>query len=91
MVVEFPFEEQRVGPNLFVRTFDPSTDPYEFVWHRDREDRIIDVIEGGGWQFQYEDRLPFKLEEGDKFEIPMGTYHRVIPGEGVLEILVEKL
>ena len=91
MVVEFPFEEQKVGPNLFVRTFDPSTDPYEFVWHRDREDRIIDVLEGGGWHFQYEDMLPFELEKGDKFEIPMGEYHRVIPGKGVLEILVEKL
>lgn len=90
MVVEFPFEEQKVGPNLFIRTFSPDTDLMEFVWHRDREDRVIHVLEGGGWKFQYEDDLPFELEKNDHVIIPMGMYHRVIPGQGELEILVEK-
>ena len=89
-MVEFPFEEQNVGPNLFVRTFSPDTDPMEFVWHRDREDRIVTVLEGGGWKFQYEDDLPFELEKEDRVIIPMGMYHRIIPGQGELEILVEK-
>jgi len=91
MVVDFPFDEHKVGPNLFVRTFDPSTDPYEFVWHRDREDRFIRVLEGGGWKFQFEDDLPFELEKEDHVYITTGVYHRVIPGDSVLEILVEKL
>lgn len=90
-MVEFPFDEQKVGPNLFVRTFSPDTDPMEFVWHRDREDRCVHVLEGGGWKFQYEDDLPFEMEKNDHIIIPMGMYHRVIPGSGELEILVEKL
>ena len=37
-----------------IREFDPSRDDAEFVWHRDKEDREIEVLEGEGWQFQYE-------------------------------------
>jgi len=88
---DFPFEEQQVGSNLFVRTFSPETDPFEFVWHRDREDRILCILEGGGWRFQFENQIPFLMENSDKIFIPTGEYHRVIPGNGYLEILIEKL
>ena len=91
VVSDFPFEEQQVGSNLFVRTFSPETDPFEFVWHRDREDRILCILEGGGWSFQFENQIPFLMENSDKIFIPTGEYHRVIPGNSYLEILIEKL
>lgn len=91
MVVELPFREKQVEINSFIRWFSPDTDPMEFVWHRDREDRIIDVIEPGGWKFQYEDDLPIELEKKDRLIIPAGLYHRVIPGTGELKIFLQKL
>ena len=74
-----------------IRIFDVNQPAEEYVWHRDREDRVIHVLEGGGWNFQFEDDLPFELEKNDHVIIPVGMYHRVIPGSGELEILVEKL
>ena len=36
-----PFQETKVGDNTFIREFAQDTDSGEFMWHRDREDRII--------------------------------------------------
>ena len=91
MVVEFPFTERQVDINSFIRRFSPDTDPMEFVWHRDREDRYIVILEPGGWKFQYDDELPITLKKFDRLEIPMGRYHRVIPGESELKIFLHKL
>ena len=35
-----------------IRTFDINEDQAEFVWHKDKEDRMVEVISGNGWQFQ---------------------------------------
>jgi hypothetical protein len=91
MVVDLPFTEEQVKTNLYHRTFSPNTDPMEFVWHRDREDRVVDVIEPGGWKFQFEDQLPIELKKFTRLEIPAGSYHRVIPGTEELKIFLRKL
>lgn len=77
--LNFPFiEEVEIGG--VVRTFYPTRDDSEYVWHRDKENREIEVLEGEGWQFQYENCLPYLLEEGMIFEIKKGEYHRLIRG-----------
>jgi len=91
MVVDLPFTERLVDYNCSIRRFDPATDPMEFVWHRDREDRVVDVIEPGGWKFQFEDQLPIELKKFTRLEIPAGSYHRVIPGTEELKIFLRKL
>ena len=63
-----------------IRTFDPSRDDEEFVWHRDMEDREIEVLEGEGWQFQIQDCLPWLLKKGMVFKIEKEEYHRLIRG-----------
>lgn len=63
-----------------IRTFDPSQDDEEFVWHRDMEDREIEVLEGEGWQFQIQDCLPWLLKKGMVFKIESKEYHRLIKG-----------
>ena len=73
-----------------VRTFDSSVNSSELVWHRDREDRIVTVLEGNGWSFQYDDSLPFELKQGDQFFIEKMTYHRLIKGSTNLKVLIEK-
>ena len=39
-----PFIEEKIGENLFIRTFKQDTDSGEFTWHRDYESRIIESI-----------------------------------------------
>lgn len=59
----------------------------ELVWHRDGKNRIITVLEGAGWQLQYNGELPVELKIGEKYFIPEMMYHRVI--RGVNDLVVE--
>ena len=63
----------------------------EYVWHRDQEDRLIEVLSSDGWQFQQEDELPVILKEGMKINIPKLSWHRVIKGNGDLVLRIVKL
>ena len=83
-----PFKEEIVSDNVFIREFKQDTDSGEFMWHRDREDRIIESIGETDWQIQLDDELP-KIIKGEVF-IPMGVYHRVIKGTGDLKIRLQK-
>ncbi len=84
-----PFKEEIVSDNVFIREFKQDTDSGEFMWHRDREDRIIESIGETDWKIQLDDELP-KVIKGEVF-IPMGVYHRVIKGTGDLKIRLQKL
>ena len=83
-----PFKEEIISDNVFIREFYQDTDSGEFMWHRDREDRIIESIGETDWQIQLDDELP-KVIKGEVF-IPMGVYHRVIKGTGDLKIRLQK-
>lgn len=84
-----PFEQKNISENVKIRTFSSDTDSGEFTWHRDREDRIVELIEGENWYIQLDNELPKKLVKEDKIFIPMGVYHRVIKGEGDLKVKIE--
>ena len=73
-----------------VRTFDIHTADEEFVWHRDKEDRTIEILEGDGWQFQPDSALPFLMRPGLKFSIKAGEYHRIIKGINDLKIRINR-
>ena len=73
-----------------IREFDPSRDDAEFIWHRDKEEREIEVLEGEGWQFQYENCMPYHLQKGMVFDIPEGEYHRLIKGYNILKCRIVK-
>lgn len=82
-----PYEEIRQS-NEIVRTFDQDIDNHELVWHRDKCDREVRVIECKDWLFQFDDKLPFLLKEGMEFFIPKETFHRIIKGKGSLTIKI---
>lgn len=84
-----PFKETKISDNIFIRVFSQNTDSGEMVWHRDREDRIIESIETTDWLIQIDNELPKKIE-GEIF-IPMGIYHRLIKGTGSLKIRLKKI
>lgn len=73
-----------------IRYFDVTKNSEEFVWHRDKEDREIEILEGDGWQFQADNALPFLLKPGFKFEIKANEYHRIIKGINDLKIRINR-
>ena len=71
-----------------LRTFSKDVDPKELVWHQDKEDRTIVVIEGEGWSIQKDNQLPLELTEGDHIFIREGEVHRVHKGTTDLRIKI---
>ena len=88
--MDFPFTEQQLDTKLFLREFSADVDEMDLIWHTDREDRIVHVLEGNNWKFQFDEQLPFEMIKGIDIVIPKGTIHRIIKGDGPLKIKVFK-
>jgi hypothetical protein len=84
-----PYKEKKIGNNIFVREFKEDTPDFEFIWHMDREDRIIEPILPTDWKIQIDNQLPVVIE--GKVYIPKNTYHRIIKGTGNLTINLSKI
>ena len=74
------YEQNNISDKKFIRTFDSDVNQSELVWHRDKENRLVEVLEDSDWLFQMDNKLPRPLKKGFKFEIPKETFHRVIKG-----------
>lgn len=83
-----PYTETQ-SENFVIREFLEDTPSFEFVWHRDREDRYIISTHETDWQFQLDNELPVSLYDNKLF-IPKGVYHRLIKGTGNLTLKIEK-
>ena len=84
-----PYTNLTEGKEI-IREFSANVDPMSLIWHEDQEDRTIEVIEGNGWKFQFDEELPFELKENLVFDIPLGYLHRVIKGYDKLKIKIIK-
>lgn len=82
-----PYEE-KVEEGYHIRTFSEDTNEDELVWHRDKEDRIVESIGDTDWMIQLDNQIPKTLTE--KVSIPKNTYHRVIKGSGELKVRIKK-
>jgi hypothetical protein len=87
MVVNFPFKQEKKEGYL-LREFKQSVDSEELIWHRDKKDRVVEVIQSQDWMIQLDNELPIRLEEGKKYFIPKEVYHRVHKGEGDLVVKI---
>lgn len=85
-----PYVDERVN-EYNIRTFSVNEDDAHYVWHRDNEDRLIEVLKGDGWQFQWEGCLPWLLVPGMKQQIRANEYHRIIKGANDLVIRITPL
>ena len=78
----FPFEESIIEETeeyiVVQRSFDKNLGREELVWHRDKEDREICVIEGEGWYLQFDNELPNLMQKNVSYKIPSETWHRII-------------
>lgn len=71
-----------------LREFDGDVDEQELVWHRDRNDREVTVMEGTGWKLQMDNELPKELMVGKLYNIKAMEYHRLIKGNGTLKLKI---
>ena len=88
--MDFPFIEEQIDDYNFIRTFPKDVDEMDLIWHADKENRIITVLEGNGWKFQFDEELPIEMTEGKNISILKGVIHRVIKGNGPLVIKLQK-
>ena len=71
-----------------IRIFSKDVDPTSLVWHSDKEDRLIEVLEGEGWKLQLDNKLPLLLSKGDRIFINEGDIHRIHKGITDLKIKI---
>ena len=71
-----------------IRVFSKDVKPLELVWHKDDEDRNIEILEGEGWKFQFDNELPLALTKGDRIFITKHRVHRVHKGTTDLKIKI---
>ena len=88
--MNFPFKEEQIDQFNFIRTFSADVDEMDLIWHADKENRIITVLEGNGWKFQFDEELPVEMTEGKSISFLKGKLHRVIKGKGPLKINLQK-
>ena len=84
-----PYSEKQEN-GYIIREFLENTPSFEFVWHRDKEDRYIQALHPTDWQIQLDNKFPQVLSENKLF-IPRETYHRAIKGTGDLKVKIYKL
>ena len=50
-----PYQDLQITEKSKIRVFESNVDSGELHWHRDRETRLIEVLEGNGWMLQLDD------------------------------------
>ena len=84
-----PYTDIEKTDKYIIREFDENIDPIELMWHRDNEDRVVEILDPGqGWKLQFENELPWDLEPQMSICILRHEWHRVIKGEGKLRIKI---
>ena len=86
-----PYIDEKLNIWSFVRTFRHDVLSEELVWHRDQKGRYVEVLEGNGWEFQLDNKLPKKLHKGDYLFIPAKTFHRIKRGTTDLKLKIEEI
>lgn len=84
-----PYKQVKNG-NEIKRSFSENVENDDLVWHRDKRDRLVTVVEGKNWFLQMDNELPILLETGKEYFIPKEKFHRVIKGNNKLKINIKE-
>jgi hypothetical protein len=85
-----PYEEIVLNKTQVERKFSSETPEEELVWHRDLEDRVLEILQPTDWKFQYDNRVPTTLSQGLMLYVSKNTYHRLIKGTTDLLVRITK-
>jgi len=86
--VSKPYTDIEVTDKYIIREFNENIDPIELLWHRDNEDRTIEILGETDWKVQLDNELPTSLNQ--PIFIPRHHWHRVIKGNGNLRLKIYK-
>ena len=81
-----PYTDIEVTDKYIIREFNENIDPIELLWHRDDEDRTIEILGETDWKVQLDNELPTSLNQ--PIFIPRHHWHRVIKGNGNLRLKI---
>ena len=84
------YKDFRLSDRSLLREFKENDNDMELEWHRDDADRLVHVLDGNGWQFQFDNMLPESIQPGDKIFIPAGEWHRLHSGDGKLSVYIQE-
>jgi hypothetical protein len=84
------YNDKILREGVFVRHFNKTAVLSESTWHRDQSTRLVEVLEGVGWQIQVDNHVPIQMKEGDVYRIPAAMWHRIIPGRDNLTVLIKE-
>jgi len=83
-----PYKDLEITDQYIIREFSDSVDPIELLWHRDNEDRTIEIVGETDWAIQLENKLTTSLN--NRIFIARHEWHRVIKGTGKLLLKIYK-
>jgi len=83
-----PYIDIEVTDKYIIREFNENIDPIELMWHRDNENRTVEILGETNWKLQLDNQLPTSMNE--PIYIPKHLYHRVIKGTGNLLLKIHK-
>ena len=83
-----PYIDIEITDKYIIREFNENIDPIELLWHRDNEQRTIEILGETDWKIQLDNELPTSLNQ--TIRIPRHEWHRVIKGTGTLKLKIHK-
>lgn len=83
-----PYKDLETTSEYTLREFSQDIDPIELMWHRDDEDRLVEIVGETNWQLQLDNQLPTSMNQ--PIFIPRHEWHRVIKGTGNLKLKIHK-
>jgi hypothetical protein len=86
--MEKPYRDLEVTDEYIIREFNENIDPIHLLWHRDDEDRTVEILGETDWKLQLDNTLPTSLNES--IFIKRHEWHRVIKGTGTLKLKIYK-
>ena len=84
--VSKPYTDIEVTDKYVIREFNENIDPIELLWHRDDEDRTVEILGETNWGVQLDNELPTSLNQS--IFIERHQWHRVIKGDGNLRLKI---
>ena len=83
-----PYTDIETTDKYIIREFNENIDPIELMWHRDDENRTVEIIGKTDWKLQLDNQLPTSMNQ--PIFIPRHEWHRVIKGTGTLKLKIHK-
>ena len=84
--MSLPYTDIEVTDKYIIREFNENINPIELMWHRDDEDRTIEILGETNWKVQLDNELPTSLNK--PIFISRHKWHRVIKGDGNLKLKI---